>query len=99
MEETKQDERSLSKSLTAALSKPNVKGILCADQNGLLIVAKGELSGTLAGRLSNISRLASSLTVENTAPHAVIIETADRSIVVKDYDSMTIALKCSREPE
>jgi len=36
MNETK-DERSLSKSLTAALSKPNVKGILCADQNGLLI--------------------------------------------------------------
>ena len=65
----------------------------------IIIIAKGELSGDLAGRLSNISRLASSLTVENAAPHAVIIETADRSIVVKDYDSMTIALKCSRETE
>jgi hypothetical protein len=59
------------------------------------LAARGELNPQLAGRVTSISHLASTLGPEHSSP-TVIIETTDRKIVVKDYDSMTIALRCKR---
>mmetsp|Transcript_8775 Transcript_8775/g.14946 ORF Transcript_8775/g.14946 Transcript_8775/m.14946 type:complete len:89 (-) Transcript_8775:297-563(-) len=73
-------------------SNNSVKGILCADNNGLCISAVGELSAQQAGRYASISRTATSLNADT--PATVLIETDESHILVKDYDSMTIVLKC-----
>jgi hypothetical protein len=56
---------------------------------------KGEMNGNLAGRYSSISRQAALLCRDQSCP-VVTIETMSNRIVIKDYDTMTIALKCSR---
>lgn len=131
----------MDKALEQSLSsKSFVKGLLCADLNGLLITgttllseiqvitsilhsslrvilpqdplrstialnfhlwflsskipAKGEINGADAGRYSSISRQASSLHSDQSPP-TVLIETTDRNIIVKDYDAMTIVLRCA----
>mmetsp|Transcript_12629 Transcript_12629/g.12265 ORF Transcript_12629/g.12265 Transcript_12629/m.12265 type:complete len:91 (+) Transcript_12629:179-451(+) len=88
-------DKALEQSLAA---KPFIKGMLCADMNGLLITAKGEIDGSDAGRYSSISRQASSLHPDQ-APPTVLIETNDRNILVKDYDSKTIVLRCQLSKE
>lgn len=109
---------------SALANKVFVKGLLCADSNGLLISAKGvslwrchaakmtfpisrpyslffphppgELKGAPAGRYCAISRAASSLCPEQAAP-TTIIETQTRNVVVRDYDAMTVVMRCSKE--
>eukprot|EP01038_Epipyxis_sp_PR26KG_P009673 gene9673-13023_t len=78
------------------VDKPFVKGFLCADNNGLLISAKGELEGASAGRFTAIFRNASLLNQEQTLP-TVVIETEKRSVLIKEYDSMTVVLRCSSD--
>jgi len=87
----------MDKALETSLgSKPFVKGLLCADANGLLIAAKGELQGAPAGRYCAIARQASSMCPDQ-APPTVLIETASRNVVVRDYDNMVVVLRCERE--
>ena len=59
-----------------------------------IFAAKGEINGIDAGRYSSISRQASSLHSDQSPP-TVLIETNDRKIIVKDYDAMTIVLRCA----
>lgn len=75
-------------------SNSSVKGILCADSNGLCISAVGLLNPKNTGRFCAISRVASSLSPE-CPPPTILIETRDMDILVKDYDGMTIVLKCT----
>ena len=77
-------------------TKQNVVGVLCADGNGLLISSKGELDGALAGRYTSMLRHASSLAVDQPPP-TVVIETQMHSIILRDYDTLTVAMKCKRE--
>lgn len=85
-------DRALEAALATAQKQP-VKGLLCADANGLLISAKGELKGASAGRYTAISRAAAALCPEQQA--TVVIETANRNVVVRDYDGMTVVMRCS----
>ena len=62
------------------------------------LLAKGELNGVHAGRYADISRSANSLCMEQS-PATVLIETAERNIIIKDYDSMTIVMRCNRTEE
>jgi benzoyl-CoA reductase/2-hydroxyglutaryl-CoA dehydratase subunit BcrC/BadD/HgdB len=84
---------------TSLSSKPSVEGVLCADANGLLIRAKGDISGSHAGKYTSIIRNASSLSADSSAPATVSIETASHRTIVKDYESMTIVLKCNKSLE
>ena len=79
----------------ALSSKPFVKGALIADQNGLCIAAKGELGSELSGRFCSISKTAGTLDSDQAAP-SVLIETGDRNILVKEYDSLTVVLRIER---
>lgn len=77
--------------IQAMNSKPFIKGLLCADSNGLAITSKGELSPAFAGRYSSLARHASSL-YPDAGPPTILIETNERRIIVKDYDSMTVVM-------
>lgn len=58
--------------------------------------AKGDLSANSAGTFTAIARLASSLNDDSsTKAPSVLIETATGSILVKDYDTMTMTIKCA----
>ena len=50
----------------------------------------------MAGRYSSILRHASSLSVEQSPP-TVILETQQHSIILRDYDSLAVVMKCKRE--
>ena len=81
----------MERTLEAALAlKPAVTGLLCSDQNGLLISAKGELKGSPAGRFTTISRAAASLCPEQQA--TVVVEHQAGNLVIRDYDGMTVVL-------
>jgi len=80
---------------TTLSSKPFVKGTLITDQNGLCITAKGELSADQSGRFCAISKTAAVLDPDQAAP-AVLIESVERNILVKEYDSLTVVLCTER---
>ena len=54
------------------------------------------LDGSLAGRYTSMLRHASSLAVDQPPP-TVVIETQQHSIILRDYDTLTVAMKCKRE--
>ena len=58
--------------------------------------ATGELTGSKAGRFASIAHQAASIHPDQ-APPTVVIETRNRKVLVKDYDSMTIALRCTKQ--
>jgi len=60
------------------------------------ILAKGELQGSLAGRYASVLRLASSLSVDQPPP-TVMLETQQHSFILRDYDTLTVVMKCKRE--
>ena len=61
-----------------------------------IISAKGALSANSAGTFTAIARLANSLNDDSsTKAPSVLIETASGSILVKDYDTMTMTIKCA----
>ena len=62
----------------------------------MLCSAKGELNGALAGRYAAVLRLASSLCVDQPPP-TVMIETQQHSFILRDYDTLTVVMKCKRE--
>lgn len=70
----------------------------CRIHDFIFVVAKGEIDGKLAGRYASISRNASLINPEVAAP-TVLIESASRNIVVKNYDSMTVVMSCLRADE
>jgi len=76
-------------------SKAFLKGLVVCDRNGLAIVSKGELDSSLSGHFSSITKKSASLDADHTTP-TVLIETQERNILVKEYDSLTVVLKCSR---
>jgi hypothetical protein len=61
-------------------------------------LAKGDLNGKQAGKFSSIAKEAAGLSPEEQPP-TVLIETLNRNLMVKDYDSMTIVISCSRSEE
>ena len=67
------------------------QGLLCADSNGLAITSKGDLSPAFSGRYASLARHASSLYPDQSPP-TILIETNERRIIVKDYDSMTVVM-------
>jgi hypothetical protein len=60
------------------------------------IQAKGELQGSLAGRYASVLRLASSLSIDQPPP-TVMLETQQHSFILRDYDTLTVVMKCKRE--
>lgn len=60
------------------------------------LAAKGDLSANNAGTFTAIARLAGSLNDDtSTRAPTVLIETNSGSILVKDYDAMTMTVKCA----
>ncbi len=72
--------------------------MLCADSNGLLIASKGEMDPKLAGRFSSMVKNAALINPDVADP-TILIETASRNIVVKNYDSMTVTMSCLKAEE
>jgi len=58
--------------------------------------AKGDMKGSLAGRYSNMLRTAGTLAIDQPPP-TIIIETQNHSTIVRDYDTLTVAMKVKRE--
>lgn len=83
-------------------SKPFLKGILVSDLNGLCIAAKGDVSEDKAGRFTAIAKAANELsqvTSSDQQAATVLIETEDRDILIKEYDSLTIVLSSAKLEE
>ena len=57
-------------------------------------VAVGDINQNGVGRYCSISKLASSL-IPDCPPPTVLIETRDSNLLVKDYDGVTVVLKCA----
>ena len=87
----------LSDRLPIPLTELFLQGTLIADQNGLCISAKGELDCSLAGTFVSMSRHVSSIESDASAAPTILIETNNRNILVKEYDSLTVVLRSSRE--
>lgn len=85
--------------------RAGVGGILCNDSNGLCLVSKGNMnSDNESGVYTSLVRLASQLTPyqqasmnnENPPSPLITVETNSTSILVKEYDGHTVAIKVGR---
>ena len=76
--------------------RADVGGILCNDPNGLCLVSKGNMNSDESGGVyTSLARLASQLSPHNESLPAplVTIETESTSILVKEYNGHTVAMK------
>ncbi len=69
-----------------------------------IFIAKGELDESKAGWYSAVSRRAKMLgnndnQADHSNPPTIVIETIDRNILIKEYDSMTIVLKSTKSDD
>lgn len=86
--------------------RAGVGGILCNDPNGLCLISKGNMdSDANSGAYTSLVRLASQLQPNqqqqnDTSPAPLItIETDETSILIKEYDGHTVAMRVPTAPE
>jgi hypothetical protein len=78
-----------------------IDGILCNDPSGLCLISKGNMNcENESGAYTNLVRLASQLHPQqqaamNEAP-LITIESDSTSILVKEYDGHTVAMKAPK---
>lgn len=84
----------MNQALESTLSaKPALTGFLASDAEGLCITAKRDLSPRDAGRVVSIYNLAAELVDDASSTPTIVIETDQGSdILIKDYDSMVVAV-------
>lgn len=78
----------------ALSSKPGVTGFLCADSNGLCLVAKKDLKEKDSGKLVEIYNLAATL-LDDESP-TIVIETENKEILIKDYNSTVVCVSYTK---
>lgn len=69
-----------------------VIGVACNDMNGLCLGAKGEVNRAKSGFLTSIVRRASQLDGNSLDSPMVVIESESSTILVKEYDGLTVAV-------
>ena len=69
--------------------------MLCTDSDGLCLAATGDFPEETSGIYHNLIQMASQLTSSAGGEHAPVIriETDDGSIIVKTYESYTVAVQ------
>ena len=73
-------------------SSDEVTGVVCNDVNGLCLGAKGQVNREKSGFLTSVARRASQLEVDSLDTPMVVIESQTSSILVKEYDGLTVAV-------
>ena len=78
---------------SALAAKPAVTGFLASDAEGLCITAKKDLRPSDAGKVVAIYSLAAELVDDASSTPTVVIETDQGTdLLIKDYDSMVVAV-------
>lgn len=83
-------EKNLHKVLDDLLSKPEVSGVLCADENGLCLASKGVIERTTSGSLVHLMQLASKLEPSNNP--ILRLESDAKDILVQSEGGLTLAV-------
>uniref|UniRef100_A0A7R9YDN0 Late endosomal/lysosomal adaptor and MAPK and MTOR activator 5 n=1 Tax=Pinguiococcus pyrenoidosus TaxID=172671 RepID=A0A7R9YDN0_9STRA len=79
-----------------------VLGVVCNDANGLCLGTAGETFGGKPAFLTSLVRRAALLGVPSLGDKGtpmVVIESEEKRMLVKDYDSLTVAITKSIEAE
>ena len=78
---------------SALTAKPAVTGFLASDAEGLCITAKKDFRPQDAGKVVSIYNLAAELVDEDSSTPTIVIETDQGTdLLIKDYDSMIVAV-------
>ncbi|BFZ10781.1 hypothetical protein BsWGS_13820 [Bradybaena similaris] len=86
-------EKALEKQMDEAFRLPGVSGIVCVDNNGLCLGAKGVIPGQCNGSISTLAAQASKLSRSVNAPNPVIcLESEHGSVLIKKTDHLTTAI-------
>jgi hypothetical protein len=86
-------EKTLERHIDEAFRMPGVAGILCVDNNGLCISAKGVIPSQCSGSLSTLASQASKLFPgPNTLSPVICLESEHGSVLVKKTDNLTTAI-------
>ncbi|KAL4227165.1 hypothetical protein ACF0H5_015138 [Mactra antiquata] len=84
-------ERNLDKHLDDTFRVPGVAGVICADEHGFCLGAKGVANRESSGHIANIADSASKL--NPSLPNPVIsIEGEGGSILIKKEDNITMGI-------
>ncbi|KAH3827962.1 ragulator complex protein LAMTOR5-like isoform X2 [Dreissena polymorpha] len=84
-------ERNLEKHLEDTIRNPDIAGVLCTDEHGLCLGAKGNVNKDAAGHIASIAESAARLNPNMPAP-VICIETEGGSILIKKEDKITMAI-------
>eukprot|EP00636_Phaeomonas_parva_P004199 CAMPEP_0118877462 /NCGR_PEP_ID=MMETSP1163-20130328/17751_1 /TAXON_ID=124430 /ORGANISM="Phaeomonas parva, Strain CCMP2877" /LENGTH=91 /DNA_ID=CAMNT_0006813175 /DNA_START=85 /DNA_END=360 /DNA_ORIENTATION=- len=69
-----------------------VVGVVCNDANGLCLGRAGDTYGCRAAFLTSLVRRASLLDDEHMGSPMIVIESADKKMLLREYDSLTVAI-------
>ncbi|XP_045165339.1 ragulator complex protein LAMTOR5 homolog [Mercenaria mercenaria] len=84
-------ERNLDKHLDDTFRVPGVAGVICTDEHGLCLGAKGIATRESAGHIANIAESAARLNPNMPNP-VISIEGEGGSILIKKEDNITMGI-------
>ena len=85
-------EKVLEKHLDETFRLPGVAGVLCADENGLCLAAKGIAEKSAAGNIASIAKQAAQLHPNSSSHPVICIESETGSVLIKSQDDITMAI-------
>uniref|UniRef100_A0A0B7B9E3 Late endosomal/lysosomal adaptor and MAPK and MTOR activator 5 n=1 Tax=Arion vulgaris TaxID=1028688 RepID=A0A0B7B9E3_9EUPU len=86
-------EKALDKQMDEAFRLPGVSGIICVDNNGLCVSAKGVIPRQCSGSLNALANQAAKLAPSpNSASPVICLESEHGSVLLKKADNLTTAI-------
>ncbi|KAK3590728.1 hypothetical protein CHS0354_030962 [Potamilus streckersoni] len=85
-------ERPLEKHLDETFKIPGVSGVLCADENGLCLGAKGVAKKEAAGHITSIALSAAKLIPNSNTNPVICIEGETGSVLIKKEENIVMAV-------
>ncbi|KAI8771620.1 ragulator complex protein LAMTOR5 [Biomphalaria glabrata] len=84
-------EKALEKQLEETFRIPGVVGVMCVDNNGLCLGAKGNTPRGSSGSISALASQATKLSTNGTNP-VICLESEHGSVLIKKNEKLTTAI-------
>ncbi|CAL1528882.1 unnamed protein product [Lymnaea stagnalis] len=85
-------ERTLEMQLEESIHNPGITGVLCVDNNGLCLGAKGSAPLKACGSISALAGQAAKLANPNGPTPVICLESEHGIVLIKKTDKLTTAL-------
>ncbi|XP_064607011.1 ragulator complex protein LAMTOR5-like isoform X2 [Liolophura sinensis] len=74
------------------MKTPGINGVLCSDEQGLCLGAKGVAVGQPAGVISRMAHQAEQIHPDSGTSPVIVVESEVGNVLIKNHDGITLAI-------